>query len=87
MYLPKRVPERHHPVKAWASWWKRRATNVLGYKEEALWQQGLWDTRLYSWDAYRAKLDYVSKNPARARLIDEDGAWPYQGMIHPLARY
>jgi putative transposase len=57
---------------------------LLECGENRLWQKGLWDTRIYSWDSYREKLNYVMANPVRAGLVEESDAWPYQGMIHQV---
>jgi REP element-mobilizing transposase RayT len=71
-------------VRKWAAWWKRGVSSALGISEGLLWQKGIWDRRIYSWDKYQEKIDYVIKNPVRAGLVEEESLWPFQGMIHQV---
>ena len=71
-------------IARWTGWWKHQIAVLLECGENRLWQKGLWDTRIYSWDSYREKLNYVMANPVRAGLVEESDAWPYQGMIHQV---
>ncbi|HVT72894.1 MAG TPA: transposase [Lacunisphaera sp.] len=49
------------------------------------WQKGFFDHVLRSGESYEEKWEYVRAHPIRAGLIPEDGEWPDQGTVNPLA--
>ncbi len=52
-----------------------------------LWQRAFWDTQLRNSDSYSTKWDYIRNNPVRHGLVEDAGAWPYQGELNFLPRY
>ena len=57
-----------------------RSAGVLGPH----WQKGFFDHVLRGAESYSVKWDYVRENPARARLVDDAGAWPFAWQINDL---
>ena len=51
-----------------------RETERAEYK---VWQDSFWEQCIYSEDFLKQKLDYIHKNPARARLVENAADYPY----------
>ena len=71
---------RSPSISRWVGWWKREFSKCIGL--HGVWQQGLWDTRLYRLETYLQKVEYVRTNPVRAELVTDAEQWQYQGAIH-----
>jgi len=72
------------PLGNWVKFWKGRVAKHLGCGSEALWQKNFWDTQLRRGESYRAKWEYVRKNPVRHQLVSRVEDWPYQGELNQL---
>ena len=70
-------------MQAWKQWTAKRVardTTLAG----PIWQAEFFDHVLRSSESYSQKWDYVRKNPARAGLVANADAWPWQGEIENL---
>ena len=61
----------------------RRWQKELGY-EAPIWQEEYFDRYLRSSENYSDKWAYVQLNPVRAKLVEREDQWPYQGRIFDL---
>ena len=48
------------------------------------WQGGFFDHMIRHGESYSEKWEYVCRNPLRARLVQEEGDWPFQGEIEAI---
>ena len=50
---------------------------VTGRSQNKVWQDSFWEMNLFSDRFIRQKLNYIHRNPVRAKLVDEPGTYPY----------
>jgi putative transposase len=67
----------------WMGFWKSGAARRWPGSGK-VWQRDFWDTELRAHESYRAKWDYVRRNPVVAGLVEDPDEWPYQGEIFRL---
>lgn len=53
------------------------AGEQVGRSEHKVWQDGFWDTHVYTERFLRGQLQYIHRNPVRARLVATPEAYPY----------
>lgn len=68
-------------LETWCRFWKRQFGKSLG-AAPGFWQLGHWDTRMRTRKSYEEKWQYVIDNPVRQGLVEDAGAWPYQGEMN-----
>ena len=53
------------------------AGTKTGRSQNKVWQDSFWDKIIYSEKILRKKLNYIHRNPVRARLVESAEAYPY----------
>ncbi|MDY3557281.1 transposase [Gemmata sp. JC717] len=70
-------------VGKWKEWTAKYCAQRLGWPAP-LWQPEFFDHVLRSSEGYERKWEYVERNPVRAGLVADPGAWAYQGALTEL---
>ena len=52
------------------------AGTKTGRSQNKVWQDSFWDKIIYSEKILRKKLNYIHRNPVRARLVESAEAYP-----------
>lgn len=50
---------------------------TTGRCENKVWQDSFWEMNLFSERMIRQKLNYIHRNPVRAKMVETPGAYPY----------
>ena len=68
------------PIERWCGYWKRNTSTTAGLPA-GRWQKNGFHSRMRSQKQYEEKWIYVRNNPVRHKLVEQAGAWPYQGEL------
>jgi REP element-mobilizing transposase RayT len=68
-------------VGGWKEWSAKRMLRELELAPP-IWQREFFDEVVDSDDVASRRWNYIRRNPERAGLVGDDGAWPFAGAVH-----
>jgi putative transposase len=63
-------------VSSWKRFTARQANRLLG-RSGAFWQDDYWDRFIRNEHHFAATVEYIDRNPVKARLVDDPRSWPW----------